>query len=66
MATKYPPTKYVTTTGLRIDLRKMHSDDSVALRCDYPDPTTQECMEKVDELVIFYHKRGKLILKAGQ
>jgi len=59
--------KYYTTTGLRIDLRKMHGDDSVALRCDYPNPDTQECRERVDYLVRFYHSTfRKLIVMAGQ
>ena len=59
--------KYYTTTGLRIDLRKMHPDDSVALRCDYPNADTKECQERVDYLVRFYHSSfRKLILMAGQ
>jgi hypothetical protein len=63
MATK----KYTTTTGLVIDLRKMHGDDSVSLRCEYPNPETQECRERVDYLVRFYHSSfRKYIVKAGK
>ena len=54
--------KYYTSTGLRLDLRKLHSDDSGYLKENYPDATSEETIRFVDELVLdYYNDFGKRV-----